>query len=268
MENKSSIGTFTMVPDQLLSSKKLSGNAKLIISYIMRWQIDNKVCFMSNQALCEKFGLSISTIKETIEALEDYCILKRFTERGRNEFGTYIAYRELTINQKALNEFLEAEAAQLKEASKQKKAPKSPVKIKSVPTPVMKKEVQEEPVIVPEEEPIKILTKDEAYVKLNAWVKWREEEGRMTKGKEVESIRSNILFTLNEFVITRGWAQQLKPFIDDYINENLLIKTPTKGRRAETEEEYWSRKERESQPKEEVQEEFVGADLWSGLSGF
>lgn len=262
------VHTFDRSYTSVRRSFKLKPNEKALIYHIIGWQesvdengkLRNLECFESNSTLSEELGIPFDTFETLIRNMKKkytFFSAESLPGKGKSRNGGNYNRTIKRINMKLLVQFLSAEKTEREHQQEQ-------VNTK----PAIEKEILEKPVIAPEVEPIKTLNRDEAYVKLNAWVKWREEEERMTKGKEVESIRSNILITLNEFVITRGWTQQLQPFIDDYINENLLIKTPTKGRRAETEEEYYSRKERERQPKREEQEEYVGVDLWSGLGNF
>ena len=61
--------TFTMVSDLMIESTKLNSNEKLLLSYILRWQMANKQCRLSNKALGIKLGFSIDSIKRIITKL-------------------------------------------------------------------------------------------------------------------------------------------------------------------------------------------------------
>ncbi len=68
------------------------------------------------------------------------------------------------------------------------------------------------------------LTREQAFEKLDAWTKDSEQDGRMTKGYETIDIRRNIILSMNDYPSTKPWKDELLPYLDDYIYQNLLMK--------------------------------------------
>lgn len=94
--------TFTSIDDVLLANTKLTHTQKNLISYILRWQSNGKVCFESNQTLANKFGLKVSGIRSLIKKLNKY---EFFTSIKSNKTGTASTH-ELRINEEKLQAFL------------------------------------------------------------------------------------------------------------------------------------------------------------------
>lgn len=114
MKNHPTTEGFTMISDDLFASKKLNGNDKLLTAYFLRWQLDGKVCFMSNDALCNKSGLGLTAVKDAIDRLEEHGFLNREHKHFVNEYGKWVSEREITVDKERLQAFLDAEKVALK----------------------------------------------------------------------------------------------------------------------------------------------------------
>jgi hypothetical protein len=62
--------TFTMIDSNLLAAsiQQITAQQKLLISWILRWQKNDKECFASNQKIAETFGMSKEGIKSLLKS--------------------------------------------------------------------------------------------------------------------------------------------------------------------------------------------------------
>lgn len=62
--------TFTMIDDNLLAAsiQRITAQQKLLISWILRWQKNDKECFASNQKIAETLGMSKEGIKSLLKS--------------------------------------------------------------------------------------------------------------------------------------------------------------------------------------------------------
>ena len=105
--------TFTMVTDAMLESTKLNSNEKMMLSYILRWQMVNKECRLSNKALAVKLGLSIDSIKRMITTLKEFSFFTSEKHSYYNEFGTWCNYKIMRVNESQLSIFLNENKVEL-----------------------------------------------------------------------------------------------------------------------------------------------------------
>jgi DNA mismatch repair ATPase MutL len=98
---------FIKVPDNILSTNKLTSSQKLMISYVLRWQSSGKTCFESNNTLAKQFGLQLAAIKKQITALNKLPFFKSKETSGQNEHGKWVNSKKMVIDEIALNDFLQ-----------------------------------------------------------------------------------------------------------------------------------------------------------------
>lgn len=80
--------------DKNLFKLGLNANEILILAQILEFQRNTGDCFISNEVLASQFGMSVSTVKRTIDKLEENGYIKRTTknkQKGKE--------RHLTVNE-------------------------------------------------------------------------------------------------------------------------------------------------------------------------
>lgn len=78
---------FTQIPNSLMSNKDLTDQDKLTLGLILSWDGNNKECFMGNEYIAEKMGISKNAASIRIKRLEKLgCISLRYTyKEGKME---------------------------------------------------------------------------------------------------------------------------------------------------------------------------------------
>lgn len=281
MEKKFFEESFTAVYDSVISSEKLNGNDKLFTSYILRWQInDEKVCYMSNQALGKKFGLGLTAIKEIISRLKGYGFLKSKDEQFINDVGNWTSTRELTIDKDKLKAFLEAEQAAIAERTAKAVAAKKEAKLASKAKAKPAETVTSTPELsqtaapstdttcdskpaappIPTDDGAAPRTKADAFNMIRKIL-----EGQDFSGPDRESIQERILSEIESHVVLYKFKEHLAVWLDEYIGTYLLTVVPPK-RKVETQDEWLYRK-----MSEQDQQEYAGVeygsldDAWDNL---
>ena len=72
---------FIMLDYQLLQRVDINLEEKVLVSYLQGWQSSNKVCFETQEEISTKLGISIRTLKRTIQLLKEKRII--FTSNDR-----------------------------------------------------------------------------------------------------------------------------------------------------------------------------------------
>jgi len=70
-----------MLDYQLLQRVDINLEEKVLVSYLQGWQSSNKVCFETQEEISTKLGISIRTLKRTIQLLKEKRII--FTSNDR-----------------------------------------------------------------------------------------------------------------------------------------------------------------------------------------
>lgn len=98
--------TFTMIDDNLLAAsiQQITAQQKLLISWILRWQKNDKECFASNQKIAETFGMT----KEGIKSLLKSCTYSfpTFFECTPDTRDNGVPFHTITIDIEELMKFL------------------------------------------------------------------------------------------------------------------------------------------------------------------
>ena len=170
--------SFLKINNLLLSSVKLSSSEKIVISYILGWQLNDKDCFETNQSMAKKLGLKVRTLNTILRIFKDdhkFLVL---------EYPTYTT-RLISIDNEELDIFLTLDVI--------KTVVVKEVKIKTIlePTqPEIVQQIQETVVII---EPIKVKEDKIDLVKiLTPFVKSKDEK---TNDKEFDIMLSLIDLT-------------------------------------------------------------------------
>lgn len=90
---------FTQIPNSLMSNKQLTDADKLTLGLILSWIKNNKECFMGNEYIADKLGISKNAASIRIKRLEKIgCIKLRYTyKEGKKEVDKrYITLLSLT----------------------------------------------------------------------------------------------------------------------------------------------------------------------------
>jgi hypothetical protein len=90
---------FTSIPNSLMSNRDLTDQDKLTLGLILSWVGNNKECFMGNEHIAEKMGISKNAASIRILRLEKIgCISLRYTyKEGKKEVDKrYITLLSLT----------------------------------------------------------------------------------------------------------------------------------------------------------------------------
>jgi DNA-binding Lrp family transcriptional regulator len=90
---------FTQIPNSLMSNKDLTDQDKLTLGLILSWVENNKECFMGNEYIAERMGISKNAASIRIKRLEKIgCIKLRYTyKEGKKEVDKrYIILLSLT----------------------------------------------------------------------------------------------------------------------------------------------------------------------------
>lgn len=98
--------TFTQISDSLISSQELTANQKLIISYILRWQMAKKKCTRGNRSLARFLGISEKCLKDNITKLNKFDFFSSRETSHRNEFDQWINSKMMEVDEELLNLFL------------------------------------------------------------------------------------------------------------------------------------------------------------------
>lgn len=72
---------FIKLEYQLLQRVDINLEEKVLVSYLQGWQSSNKVCFETQEEISTKLGISIRTLKRTIQSLKEKRII--FTSNDR-----------------------------------------------------------------------------------------------------------------------------------------------------------------------------------------
>jgi hypothetical protein len=94
------------VDHHLLSCKTLSSDQKLIIAEVLSFQSNGLACFISNQALADKLGLSKSTIKRLITQLNKLPFFCSQETSRYNQHGKWANSKSMTVNADELEIYL------------------------------------------------------------------------------------------------------------------------------------------------------------------
>lgn len=90
--------TFVKFYTNINKSKKINWTDKIIITEILNWENDNKECFISNQALAEKYGVTVKVIKLSITKLNKFQWFVSKENSHHNDNGTWINSKRMTID--------------------------------------------------------------------------------------------------------------------------------------------------------------------------
>jgi hypothetical protein len=100
------LNQFTQLPFSIMASTKLTSTQKIIISYVLGWQNENKVCFESNSTLASRFGMKLYDIKYQIKLLNKLPFFTSKETSRYNESGAWQNSKQMTINEQLLETFL------------------------------------------------------------------------------------------------------------------------------------------------------------------
>jgi DNA-binding Lrp family transcriptional regulator len=90
---------FTQIPNSIMSNKHLTDQDKLTLGLILSWFKNNKECFMGNDYIAERMGISKNAASKRIKQLEKIgCIKLRYTykELTKEVDKRYITLLSLT----------------------------------------------------------------------------------------------------------------------------------------------------------------------------
>lgn len=96
----------------ITKSNKLNWNDKIIISEIISWQQENKKCFVGNQALSEKYGITKDVIKHSIKKLNKFNWFESKETSSYNENGIWVNSKLMTIDLDLFLKWLEIPTTQ------------------------------------------------------------------------------------------------------------------------------------------------------------
>lgn len=105
--SNSGTNQFLRIDLQILESRKLTSNQKLIVSYILSWQNAGKECYFTNDMFSHKLGMPLTTFTDALSALRKLDFFNVQTSRSLNEFGKWSNRRIVTISDPQLRSFLQ-----------------------------------------------------------------------------------------------------------------------------------------------------------------
>ena len=69
--------TFIKLSNDILRRKDITPTEKLLIAYLQSFQVNNKVCYQTEEEIAEELGMSVRTIKRTVKKLVDNNVCKK-----------------------------------------------------------------------------------------------------------------------------------------------------------------------------------------------
>lgn len=108
--------TFTMVYKELFSLK-LKPLELLVLSRVIEWYNNDKICYETSKSLGDDFGVSANTINSAIDKLEERNLIIKDTKRIQSG-----QERKITLNLSGLKEALAKSTKQKKVSMKQQKS--------------------------------------------------------------------------------------------------------------------------------------------------
>lgn len=101
--------TFTPVYDRLMLTPKLNFSQKFFISYLLRWQSSNQVCYEQTTPLAKKLGCSRYQLNRLIISMTEFEFFKKTNQRYSSADGKITEKRVMSIDKVLFENFLESE---------------------------------------------------------------------------------------------------------------------------------------------------------------
>ena len=147
---KSDNENFLLITSNLKRTTKLTSSEKMLLSHIIGWQNNGKVCFESNDTLAFEIGLKYEGIRSLIKYLNRYDFFSSIVDNTKKVNEKFTSTHHLIVDVDKLNDFINNPTMERipndKAKTKKQDATKTPCQPK-ITTPIE------------EEEPIKPLKK-------------------------------------------------------------------------------------------------------------